>query len=115
MGYEMGNCFNPLVEMIPDTDTQNALEKAKQIATILGIKEAAIIGWVLYIRFSKNIPEKEKNFAKLKEILQNNLFFENVSDINCIKDDGQKWYEMNVLIITFLNNVDVAHRKKKED
>lgn len=43
----MGNCFNPLVEMIPDTDTQNALEKAKQIATILGIKETAIIGWVL--------------------------------------------------------------------
>ena len=57
----MGNCFNPLVEMIPDTDAQSAFEKAKQIATILGIKEAAIIGWVLYIRFSKKIV---KNLIK---------------------------------------------------
>ena len=57
----MGNCFNLLVEMIPDTDAQSAFEKAKQIATILGIKEAAIIGWVLYIRFSKKIV---KNLIK---------------------------------------------------
>ena len=97
--------FNPLVEMIPATNTQEAFNGAKQIAAILGMKKAAYVGLILYIRFFKNIPEKDKNIAKLKEILGNlgnELVFQKVSDIGCVKDDGQEWYEMNALICTFL-------------
>lgn len=94
--------FNPLVEMIPATNTQEAFAGAKLFASVLGMKHVRSIGLILFVRFSKAIPKKDKTLAKLNEILKSGITFKTVSDIGCVKDSGQDWYEMDALICTFL-------------
>ena len=94
--------FNPLVEMIPATNTQEAFAGAQLFASALGMKHVRSIGLILFVRFSKAIPKKDKTLAKLKEILKSGISFKTVSDIGCVKDSGQDWYEMDALICTFL-------------
>ena len=94
--------FNPLVEMIPATNTQEAFAGAKLLASVLGMKHVRSIGLILFVRFSKAIPKKDKTLAKLNEILKSGISFKTVSDIGCVKDSGQDWYEMDALICTFL-------------
>ncbi len=94
--------YNPLME-IPDTSIKEAFKCAKEMAAIVGMKRAVCVGLILYVRFTQNIPEKEKTFDTIKDIIKNmSLYFQNVSDIGCIKNNRQLWYEMNVLIITLL-------------
>ena len=50
--------------------------------------------------------------AKLKEILKSGISFKTVSDIGCVKDSGQDWYEMDALICTFLT---AEERKPDKD
>ncbi|MBQ8680373.1 MAG: hypothetical protein IJ530_11515 [Treponema sp.] len=94
--------FNPLVEMIPDTNTQEAFAGAQRFASVLGMKHVRSIGLILFVRFSKAIPKKDKTLVKLKEILKSGISFKTVSDIGCVKDSGQDWYKMDALICTFL-------------
>ena len=95
--------YNPIME-IPDINTEEAFNCAKKMALIVGWKKAFYVGLILYVRFSKNISEKEKTFETIKKILNDkSLCFQNVYDVGCVKDNGQEWYEMNALIITFLS------------
>ncbi len=101
--------YNPFIDNIKDTNTQKAFAGAQQFASILGMKHVRSIGLILFVRFSKAIPKKDKTLAKLKEILKNGISFKTVSDIGCVKDSGQDWYEMDALICTFLT----AEERKK--
>lgn len=94
--------YNPLIDSIKDTNAQEAFVGAQQVASILGMKHGRSIGLILFVRFSKAIPKKDKTLAKLKEILKIGISFKTVSDIGCVKDNGQNWYEMDALICTFL-------------
>lgn len=94
--------FNPLLE-IPDTTGVEAFEMAKTIASTIGGKEASFLALLLYVRFSKKIPQKDKNLAKVLDISKTGFYFDTVSAVGCIHDNGQEWYEMNALIITLLN------------
>ncbi|MBQ9623969.1 MAG: hypothetical protein IJP90_17765 [Treponema sp.] len=94
--------YNPLIDNIKDTNTQEAFAEAQRFAAVLGMKHVRSIGLILFVRFSKAIPKKDKTLARLKEILKSGISFKNVSDIGCVKDSGQDWYEMDALICTFL-------------
>ena len=94
--------YNPLIDNIEDTNTQEAFAGAQRFASVLGMKHVRSIGLILFVRFSKAIPKKDKTLAKLKEILKSGISFKTVSDIGCVKDSGQDWYEMDALICTFL-------------
>ena len=94
--------YNPLIDNIKDTNPQEAFAGAKLFASVLGMKHVRSIGLILFVRFSKAIPKKDKTLARLKEILKSGISFKNVSDIGCVKDSGQDWYEMDALICTFL-------------
>ena len=94
--------YNPFIDIIKDTNTQEAFAGAKRIASVLGMKNERSIGLILFVRFSKAIPKKDKTLARLKEILKSGISFKTVSDIGCVKDSGQDWYEMDALICTFL-------------
>lgn len=52
--------FNPLVEMIPATNTQEAFAGAKLLASVLGMKHVRSIGLILFVRFSKAYLKKIK-------------------------------------------------------
>lgn len=94
--------YNPFIDNIKDTNTQEAFEGAQRFASVLGMKHVRSIGLILFVRFSKAIPKKDKTLARLKEILKSGISFKNISDIGCVKDSGQDWYEMDALICTFL-------------
>ena len=94
--------YNPLIDNIKDTNTQEAFAGAQLFASVLGMKHVRSIGLILFVRFSKAIPQKDKTLAKVMEILRNGISFSKVSDIGCVKDNGQDWYEMDALIKTFL-------------
>lgn len=94
--------YNPLIDNIKDTNPQEAFAGAKRIALILGMKHVCSIGLILFVRFSKAIPKKDKTLARLNEILKSGISFKTVLDIGCVKDSGQDWYEMDALICTFL-------------
>lgn len=94
--------YNPLIDNIKDTNTQEAFAGAKRFASVLGLKHCCSIGLILFVRFSKAIPQKDKTLARQKEILKSGISFKTVSDIGCVKDSGQDWYEMDALICTFL-------------
>ena len=94
--------YNPLIDNIKDTNLQEAFEGAKLFASVLRMKHVRSIGMILFCRFSKVISKKEKTLAKLNEILKSGISFKTVSDIGCVKDSGQDWYEMDALICTFL-------------
>ena len=100
---EKNASYNPLIDNIKDTNTQEAFAGAKQFTSVLGMKYVRSIGLILFVRFSKAIPKKDKNLARLKEILKSGISFKTVSDIGCVKDTGQDWYEMDALIITLLS------------
>lgn len=94
--------YNPIIDNIKDTNPQEAFAGAKRFASVLGMKHVRSIGLILFVRFSKTIPGKDKTLAKLNEILKSGISFKTVSDIGCVKDSGQDWYEMDALICTFL-------------
>ena len=94
--------YNPLIDNIKDTNPQEAFAGAKLFASVLGMKRVRSIGLILFVRFSKAILKKDKTLAKLNEISKSGISFKNVSDIGCVKDSGQDWYEMDALICTFL-------------
>ena len=60
--------YNPLIDNIKDTNTQEAFAEAKRFASVLGMKHCSSIGLILFVRFSKTIPKKDKTLARLKEI-----------------------------------------------
>ena len=95
--------YNPLIDNIEDTNTQEAFAGAQRLASVLGMKHVRFIGLILFVRFSKAIPKKDKTLARLEEILKSGISFKTVSDIGCVKDSGQDWYEMDALICTFLS------------
>lgn len=105
-------CFNPILE-IPDTTATEAFDEAKILAHIWGVKEASFLGVLLYVRFSKTIPHKEKNLAKCISIAEKEMLFDTVSAIGCIHDNGQEWYEMNALIVTLFESGKSKLKKKK--
>ncbi len=94
--------YNPLIDNIKDTNTQEAFAGAKLFASVIGLKHVRSIALILFVRFSKTIPKQDKTIAKLNEILKSGISFKNVSDIGCVKDSGQDWYEMDALICVFL-------------
>ena len=94
--------YNPIIDNIKDTNAQEAYAEAKRFASVLGMKHVCAIGLILFVRFSKAIPKKNKTLAKLMEILKSGISFKTVSDIGCVKDSGQDWYEMDALICTLL-------------
>ncbi len=94
--------YNPIIDNIEDTNTQKAFAGAKRFASVLGMKHCRSIGLILYVRFSKAIPKKDKTLVRLNEIVKSGISFKTVSDIGCVKDSGQDWYEMDALICTFL-------------
>lgn len=94
--------YNPLIDNIKDINSQEAFAGAKLLASVLGMKHVRSIGLILFVRFSKAIPKKDKTLAKLNEILKSGIHFKTVSEIGCIKDSGQEWYEMDAMICTFL-------------
>ena len=94
--------YNPLIDNIKDTNPQEAFAGAKLFASVLGMEHVRFIGLILFVRFTKVIPKKDKTLAKLNEILKSGISFKTVSDIGCVKDSGQDWYEMDALICTFL-------------
>lgn len=94
--------YNPLIDNVKDTNTQEAFAGAKLLASVLEIKHVRSIGLILFVRFSKSIPKKDKTLAKLKELLKSGISFKTVSDIGCVKDSGQDWYEMDALVCTLL-------------
>lgn len=87
---------------IPDSDFTKTYEKASEIAESctegfnLRIK-TKLLASLLYVRFSKCIPLKEKTFV----MALGKLDFNNLS-IDCIHDDGRKWKKMNTLLKTLL-------------
>lgn len=100
--------YNPLIDNIKDTNSQEAFAGAKLFASVLGIKHCSSIGLILFVRFSKTIPKKDKTLVRLNEILKSGISFKTVLDIGCVKDSGQDWYEMDALITTLgcLRNYD---------
>lgn len=86
---------------IPDSDVAKALTKAKEIAEDctsgfdLHIR-TELIASLLYVRFAKCIPLKEKSFV----MALGGLDYKNLS-IDCIHDDGRKWKGMNTLLKLF--------------
>ena len=83
--------YNPLIDNIKDTNPQEAFAGAKLFASVLGMKHVRSIGLILFIRFSKSIPKKDKTLAKLNEILKSGNSFKTVTDIGGVKDNGQGW------------------------
>lgn len=87
---------------ITDSDISKAYKEAERIAEDctsgfnLQIKKK-LLASLLYVRFAKCIPLKEKSFAlALGGLDYNNLV------IDCVHDDGRKWKAMNTLLNLFL-------------
>ena len=94
-------CFNPLIEFIPDSSAEAALAGTKSFFTSFAReKEEKIhpetIAKALYFRFSKSIPEKEKNPARLLEFLKKNIPL-NLRE-TFIDDDGSEFMEIRKVI-----------------
>ena len=104
--------YNPLIDIIKDTNPQEAFAGAKRFASVLGMKHVRYIGLILFVRFSKAIPKKDKTLARLNEILKSGISFKTVLDIGCVKDSGQDWYEMDALICTFLTTEEKRNAQK---
>lgn len=89
-------CFNPVME-IPDSDVADAIEIAGIIADNytegfdLKIRTTLMIK-LLYVRFSKSVPTEEKKYATALKLDLKNL------NIDCVHDNGKKYYGMNTLI-----------------
>ena len=62
--------YNPIIDNINDTNTQEAYAGAKRFASVLGVKHVRSIGLILFVRFSKAIPKKDKTLARLKNIMR---------------------------------------------
>ncbi len=91
-----------LIMEIPDSDIAETYEKARELAASctegfdLSIR-TKLLASLLYVRFSKCIPLKEKTFVMaLGKLDYNNL------SIDCIHDDGRKWKKMNTLLKVLL-------------
>lgn len=69
--------------------------------------ESVLINFILFKEIKENgSTKKDKTLAKLNEILKSGIIFKTVSDIGCVKDSGQDWYEMDVLICTYLTTAE---------
>ena len=65
--------YNPIIDNIKDTNAQEAYAEAKRFASVLGMKHVCATGLILFVRFSKAIPKKDKTLAKLMEILKSGI------------------------------------------
>ncbi len=89
---------------ITDSDISKSYKEAKEIAedctSGFNLKiQQKLLASLLYVRFAKCIPLKEKSFSlALGGLDYNNLV------IDCIHDDGRKWTAMNTLLKLFLKN-----------
>lgn len=50
--------YNPLIDNIKDTNTQEAYAGAKRFASVLGMKHVRSIGLILFVRFFKSNTKK---------------------------------------------------------